>query len=101
MFCPRYPLPPLSIPVAKLINRFLPVTTDGEVVHGEGGVARHLPFDLEEGWQGIPDLMFLQGRERLQQDEALASGMARRSVDVELVLLALNELHMCILIYMF
>ena len=101
MLCPRYPLPPLSIPVAKLINRFLPVTTDGEVVHGEGWVARHLPFDLEEGWQGIPDLMFLQGRERLQQDEALASGMARRSVDVELVLLALNELHMCILIYMF
>ena len=78
--------------MTKLVDRLLPVSPNGEVIHGEGRVPRHLPLHPEEGGQGVPDLVLLEGGEGLEEDEALAPGVAGGPVDVELVLLALQYL---------
>ena len=77
------------IPVAELFGRFLPLRPDREVVHRESWITRHVLLDLEEGGEGLGDLLVLQGGAGLQEDETLASDVARRVVDVQLIVLVL------------
>ena len=77
------------LPVTELVSRLLPVGPDGEVVHREGGVSGHVPLHLDEGGQGVQDLVLLQGSEGLQQDQPLAPGVAGGPVDIQLILLVL------------
>lgn len=77
--------------VTKLLGRLLPLGPDGQVVHRERGVARHVLLDLEEGGKRLGDLLVLEGGAGLQQDQALAPHVARGVVDVELIMLVLVE----------
>lgn len=77
--------------MTKLLGRLLPLGPDGQVVHRERGVARHVLLDLEEGGKRLGDLLVLEGGAGLQQDQALAPHVARGVVDVELIMLVLVE----------
>ena len=77
--------------MTKLLGRLLPLRPDGQVVHGERGIARHVLLDLKEGWKGLGDLLVLEGGAGLEQDEALAPDVTRSVVDVELIVLVLVE----------
>lgn len=77
--------------VTKLVYGLLPVSTQRQVVHGEGGVPSHLILDLEEGGQRGFDLLIFEGGECLEEDEVLAPGVAGRLVHVQLVLLVLVQ----------
>ena len=81
----------LNILVTELLRGLLPLWADGEVVHGEGGVPRHVLLDLEEGRQRLGDLLVPERGAGLQQHEALAADVARRVVDVQLVVLVLVQ----------
>ena len=73
--------------VTKLFSRFLPLRSDGEVVHGEGRISSHILLDLEEGRKSLGNLVILESGAGLQEDESLAPSMAGRVVDVELIML--------------
>jgi len=77
--------------VTELLSRVLPVRPDGEVVHGEGRVPRQVLLNLQEWREGVNQLIIIGGGEGLKQDEVLAPGVARCSVDVQLVLLVLVQ----------
>ena len=77
--------------MTELFRGLLPLRADGEVVHGEGGVPRHVLLDLEEGRQRLGDLPVPERGAGLQQHEALAADVARRVVDVQLVVLVLVQ----------
>ena len=77
--------------VTELLGGLLPLGPDGEVVHGEGGVPGHVLLHLQERRQLGGDLLVAEGGAGLQQHEALAAGVTRRVVDVELVVLVLVQ----------
>ena len=77
--------------VTELLGGLLPLGPDGEVVHGEGGVPGHVLLNLQERRQLGGDLLVAEGGAGLQQHEALAPGVTRRVVDVELVVLVLVQ----------
>ena len=94
--------------MAELLNTISPVGAQGEVVHGEGRVARgvtlyprgdhvEVPADgndlkaegddkdlLEEGRDRAHELLVFGGGEGLEKDESLTAGVAGGPVDVQL-----------------
>ena len=94
--------------MTELLHTISPVGAQGEVVHGEGRVARgvtlhpggahvEVPADggdlkaegddrdlLEEGRDRGRELLILGGCEGLEKDESLAAGVAGGPVDVQL-----------------
>ena len=77
--------------MTELLGRLLPLGSDGEVVHGEGGVSGHVLLHLEEGRELGCDLLVPESGAGLQEHQALAPRVTRRVVDVELVVLVLIE----------
>ena len=77
--------------MAELVGGVGPVRAEGEVVHGERRVSRRVSLHPQEGWQGGHQLVVRQGGERLEENKSLAAGVARRPVDVQLVLLVLVQ----------
>ena len=78
-----------SLLVTKLVSRVLPVRPDGQVIHGEGRVPGNILLHLEEGREGVHQLLVIECGECLQENQSLTSGMTRSSVQVQLVLLVL------------
>ena len=77
--------------MTELLGGLLPLRSDGEVVHGEGGVSSHVLLHLQERRQLGGDLLVAEGGAGLQQHEALAAGVTGRVVDVELIVLVLVQ----------
>ena len=77
--------------MTELLGRLLPLGSDGEVVHGEGGVSGHVLLHLEEGRELGCDLLVPESGAGLQEHQALAPRVTGRVVDVELVVLVLVQ----------
>ena len=77
--------------MTELLGRLLPLGSDGEVVHGEGGVSGHVLLHLEEGRELGGDLLVPESGAGLQEHQALAPRVTGRVVDVELIVLVLVQ----------
>lgn len=68
-----------------------PLGPEGQVVHGEGGVASDLFGNLEEWRQNVDDILRVEGSEGLQEDQVPTPGVAGILVGVELKLLVVEH----------
>ena len=77
--------------MTELVSRLLPLSSDGQVVHGEGRVSGHILLDLEEWRQSLGNLLVLESGACLQENESLAPGVTWCSVDIKLIVLVLIQ----------